>query len=171
MEKHTNITEEDIFNFIFSPDKLPKVKFNYLTANQERFQNEIALCRELINSDNTDYKSLTDKILEQINSRNIIELYQQKSKPIEENGIKLAAASVLTESPRNTFSFVDSESKYLIRIVKTDLQNLLYLFTDDKKKEKFKVKLYPSEAEYNISNTSQPIEILEEKVIDKISIE
>lgn len=171
MQKHINITEEDIFNFIFSPDKISVEKFNYLTVNQERFQHEISLCRELLNSDNTDFKSLTDKILAQINTPNLIELYQQKPRSIEENGIKLAAASVLTESPRNTFSFVDSESKYLIRIVKTDLQNLLYLFTDNKKKDKYKVKLYPSEAEYNISNTSQPIEILEEKIIDKISIE
>ncbi|MFA5804588.1 MAG: hypothetical protein WC879_08080 [Melioribacteraceae bacterium] len=172
MQNHIKIREEDIYRFVFSPETLSKDKFDYLTANRERFKVEIALCLEITNTSNTEeIRSLTEAVLQKINSPNVIKLLPQISKPIEENGLKLAAASVLKEKKSNSMSFTDSESKYLVRIVKTDSQNLLYLFTEDKTKQKYIIKLFPSEVEYQITDISQPIEIIEEKVIDGIVLE
>jgi hypothetical protein len=98
-------------------------------------------------------------------------LYPQIIKPKEENGVKLAAASILIEKKPNSISFTDADSKYLIRIVKTESQTLLYLFSEDKSKTQFTLHFSPSKAEYKINNLSEPIEILEEEVIEKIDIE
>ncbi len=172
MQKHIDITEEDIYRFVFSPELLSKDKYDYLTINRERFKDEIALCLELKNSSNTEeVKALASSILQKINSPTIITLLPQIIKPIEEVGIKLAAASVLKERKSNSMSFADSDSKYLIRIVKTESQTLLYLFSSEKSKKHFKLTFYPSESEYQIKDLSRPIEILEEQVIEKISVE
>lgn len=85
------------------------------------------------------------------------------------NGLMLASI-VQKEKKSNSLSFTDSESKYLIRIVKTELQTLLLLFSEDKSKKDFKLTFYPSKNYYNITYISKPIEILAEATIDKILI-
>ncbi|MBI5730458.1 MAG: hypothetical protein HY963_04905 [Ignavibacteriales bacterium] len=98
-------------------------------------------------------------------------MYPQIIKHKEENGVKLAAASVLKEKKSNSMSFADSDSKYLVRIVKAESQTLLYLFSEDKSKHDFKLIIYPSHTQYRITDLSKPIEILEEETIEKINIE
>lgn len=172
MQIHISITEKDIYRFVFSPELLSKDKHDYLTVNRERFKDEIALCLEMKNDTNSDeIRILTDSILQKINSTSIITLFPQITKSVEEIGIKLAAASVLKEKKSNSMSFADPDSKYLIRIVKTESQTLLYLFSSEKSKNHFKLTFYPSESEYQITDLSRPIEILEEQVIEKISVE
>jgi hypothetical protein len=172
MDHKIEITEEDIYRFVYSPESLSKVKFHYLTANQERFKNEIALCSEIkYRPDIEEAVSLTDAILKKINSSTIIKLLPQITKPIEENGVKLAAASILKEKKSNSMSFTDSESKYLVRIVKTDSQYLLYLFTANDTITSYKIRFNPSESVYQIDDISQPIEIIEEMHIEEITIE
>ncbi len=172
MQKHINITEEDIFKFVFNPGKLTKDKLEYLNTNQDRFKKEIDFCKSFLTKNNTtEIDSITEQIIQKIKSFEIVELFPQIVKPIEDNGVKLAAASVLKEKKSNSMSLTDSESKYLVRIVKTDSQNLLYLFSEDNTKQKYKINLFPSEAEYQITDISHPIEIIEEKVIDRIVIE
>lgn len=172
MQIHIDITEEDIYRFVFSPELLSKDKYDYLTINRERFKDEIALCLEMKNDTNSDeIKILTDSILRKINPTRIITLFPQITRPTEGIGVKLAAASVLKEKKSNSMSFADSDSKYLIRIVKTESQILLYLFTSENSKKHFKLTFYPSESEYQIKDLSRPIEILEEDVIEKIIIE
>lgn len=172
MDHKIEITEEDIYRFVFSPETLSKDKFDYLTANRERFKNEIAFCSELKNvSASKEVRSITDAIYQKINSSTITKLFPQITKPIEENGVKLAAASILKEKKPNSMSFIDSESKFLVRIVKTDSQYLLYLFTANDTITSFKIRFNPSESVYQIDDISQPIEIIEEMHIDEITIE
>lgn len=170
MSLNIKITEEDIFKFVFSPESLSKEKLEYLLENKERFEKEIILCKEFYTFKVEDIESMTQKVLEKSN-RKVIELHPNIPKPIQKNGINLAAATELTEKPRSAFSFSDPDSKYLVRIIKTDIQNLLYLFTSEKKKDVYRLKFFPSETEYKITDLSQPIEILEEKTIEKILIE
>ena len=172
MQHQIKITEEDIYRFVFSPESLSKDKFDYLTANRERFKNEIAFCSELKNvSTSEEVRSITDAIYQKINSSTIIKLFPQITKPIEENGVKLAAASILKEKKPNSISFIDSKSKYLVRIVKTDSQYLLYLFTEEDAITSFRIRFNPSESVYQINDISQPIEIIEEMHIEDITIE
>lgn len=172
MQNHINITEEDIFKYVINPENLSKEKLEYLDANQDRFKKEINYCIGLLVQNNvTEINSITDQVIQKIRSFKIVELFPQIIKPKEENGVKLAAASILKEKKSNSLSFTDSDSKYLIRIVKTDSRNMLYIFAEDKTKLKHKIKLFPSEVEYQITDMLQPIEIIEEKVIDRIVIE
>jgi hypothetical protein len=170
MNKQINITEKDIFDFVFSPDTLSKEKLDYLNENRDRFQKEISLCHEIQKPNLGNNAQLIEEVVRNIVASNVIELYPQIAKPIKANGVKLAAASVLTEKPRNSFSFSDKESKYLIRIVKTESHTLLYLFSTEKEKQKAKIKLYPSEAAYIINDLSQPIEITTEETIERIDV-
>jgi hypothetical protein len=166
-----NITEEDIFKFVFNPESLSKGKLEYLNANQNRFKKEIDYCKGLLAQTNiTEIDSITEQIIQKIKSFKIVELYPQIIKPKEENGVKLAAASVLKEKKSNSLSFTDPNSKYLIRIVTTESQTLLYLFSEDKSKHDFQLTIHPSKTQYQIMDLSKPIEILYEEVIEKILI-
>lgn len=171
MKNHIEITEEDIYKFVFNREALSKNKQEYLEANRERFSKEIALCVELKESRADMDDKLVSDIIKSIQSTNIVELYPQKPNPVEENGVKLAASSVLVEKPTNSTSYMDSDSKYLIRIIKTGSQTLLYFFSNDATQRNFKLKFIPSGNEYRVADTSQPIEILEEQVIEKIIVE
>lgn len=166
------ITEEDIYKFVFSPKTLEKDKFDYLTENRDRFKNEIALCTDLKESAlEKDADSLTNSIIERISSHKRTLLLPQLSKSNEENGVKLAAASVTMTKRPDSMSFIDEEAKYVIRIVKTETDRLLYLFTNDNSVKGYKIQLYPSEAVYQMADVSQPIEISEEDTISEILIE
>lgn len=164
-----NITDEDIFKYVFNPTSLTKEKYDYIMMNLNKYEKEISLCREfnktgeLLSDD--DYLSFggSPKIQLAI-------LYPSFLIGKKENGQKLAAASILTEKPKKTYSFTDAKSNYLIRIVKTESQVLLYLFLNDKTKTKYHIKINPSEAEYDIYDLSQPIEILEENNIESIEL-
>lgn len=172
MQKHINITEEDIFKFVFNPENLSKEQLEYLNSNKDRFKKEIDYCKSLqVQSNVTEIDSIADQIIQKIKSFKIVELYPQIIKPIEGNGVKLAAASILKEKKSNSMSFTDSESKYLIRIVKAESQHLLYLFSEDKSKHDFRLTIHPSKTQYQITDLSKPIEILEEGVIEQINIE
>lgn len=172
MKNQIEITEEDIFKFALNPENLPKEKYEYLNSNKDRFKKEIDYCTSLLTMDNTaEINSIAGEIMEKIKSFKIIELYPQLIKTKEENGVKLAAASVLNEKPRNSFSFDDPDSKYLIRIVKTESQHLLYFFSDDNPNHNLRITIYPSQTEYHISDLSKPIEILDEHFIEKITIQ
>ncbi|PKL82147.1 MAG: hypothetical protein CVV24_11575 [Ignavibacteriae bacterium HGW-Ignavibacteriae-3] len=172
MQHQIEISEEDIFKFVFSPENLAADKFNYLSANKERFKEEIDLCLEIKNNSGTDENNTSAEfILNKISSYKQIKLFPQISEVNEENGVKLAAASAVLSKQPNSMSFADAESKYLVRIVKTEFDCLLYLFTEDSSISSYKIHLHPSKAAYRINDVSQPIEILEEIKIEEILLE
>lgn len=172
MQKHINITEEDIFKFVFNPENLANEKLEYLNSIQDRFKKEIDYCKGLLAQSNvTEIDSITDQVIQKVKYFKIVELYPQIIKPRDENGVKLAAASILIEKKPNSISFTDSESKYLIRVVKAESQHLLYLFSEDKSKHDFRLTIHPSKTQYQITDLSKPIEILEEAVIEQINVE
>lgn len=171
MKQHFNCTEEDIFIFVFNPGKLSDEKLEYLKSNQDLFKKEIDYCVNLRDKyKSVDVESITEDIVQKIKSFKPIELYPQIVKPKKENGVKLAAASILTEKKPSSISFTDAESKYLIRIVKTESETLLYLFTEDKSKTNYTIHFLPSESEYKMASILEPIEIIEEDLIESITL-
>ncbi|MBI5730457.1 MAG: hypothetical protein HY963_04900 [Ignavibacteriales bacterium] len=63
------ITEEDIFTYVFNPEKLSKENLEYLNSNQDRFKKEIDYCKSLLAQTNvTEIDSITDQIIQKIKS-------------------------------------------------------------------------------------------------------
>lgn len=171
MKNKIKISEEDIFKFVFNPESLVTEKLNYLSQNQDHFAKEIEFCKGMNLVDDNVAESVAANVIQKINNQNIIELFPQDDVHLNEQGIKLAAASASAKQSKLQTSFSDAELNYLIRLVSTNSQLLLYFFTNDKGKKQFRIKFFPSENEYVINDTSIPIEILEESTIQKVVIQ
>jgi len=171
MQNSINITQEDIFKFVFNPETLPKEIFDYLTQNQEHFASEISFCKEMASAPSELSARITEEIFAKINKSKVIELLPNKGIVEQNNGIKLAAASLQQASSKIQSSFSDPDMNYLIRFVNIHSQNLLFFFSKDKKEKQYKIKFYPSENEYEITDITKPIEILEESTIQKVTVE
>lgn len=172
MSNNIEITERDIFKFVFSPELLPQEKREYLENNRERFKEEIELC---ISLKNDSYVSEADNIAKRvesyIGSYKIVELFPTDER-LENNvkKLRLSAASAKLTQKVNYSSFADSDSNNVIKIIKTGDQTLMYVFSLQSV-SKAKVTFFPSETTYIVENISQPLEILEEKNIEKINVE
>ena len=172
MSNNIEITERDIFIFVFSPELLPHGKREYLENNRERFKEEIELCISLRDD---SYDARVDEIAKRVESYigkcQIVELFPSDDR-FEKNvyKLRLSAASAKLTQKVNYSSFADSDSNNVIKIIKTGDQTLMYVFSQHSV-SKAKVTLLPSETTYIVENISQPIEILDERNIEKINVE
>lgn len=166
------ITERDILKYIFSPDSLEEEKRNYLELNPNRFKNQIEYCRQLKNNSvDAELEETLGKIEKRIRNFKLVELYPTKQFNSEgDSKLKLAANSINLRKKTYSCSFSDSTSEHLIKIVNNDAQTFLYLFSLAFT-QKAIITFYPSQNFYNVEDISKPIEILEETVIEKITIE
>ncbi len=172
MSNYIEITERDIFKFVFSPELLPHDKREYLEKNTDRFKEEIELCLSLKdNSFGSEVDEIAKRVESYIGSCKIVELFSSDNH-FEKNvqRLRLSAASAKLTQKVNYSSFADSDSNNVIKIIKNGDQTLMYLFSQHSV-TKAKVTLFPSETTYILENISQPIEILDEKNIEKINVE
>jgi len=171
LKQTIEITEHDIYKFVFSPETLEPVKKTYLGSNLERFQRQIDYCRQLksINIVETQEKAIIN-IVDKVIVPKIIELVPSVE-PTEskDSKLRLAAKSLNLEKKNYSFSFTDTNSEHIIKIVQANSQNLLYFFSI-KPIQKIKVTFFPSENSYTIQDTAKPIEILEESTINRIEL-
>ncbi|MCX7875889.1 MAG: hypothetical protein N2321_06940 [Melioribacteraceae bacterium] len=165
MKNDINITEEDLFYFIFDKNKLELEKISYLNKNIHLYEDEINILKSL--NEINPYNSVS----ESSTIENITILIPSKSNNFDySTPINLAAATVELKEHDLAHSYVDSKSEYLIRIIELDDRNLLYLITDKELPQKIKIQIFPSGHEYFIKDNIQPIEILKEYFIEKIVI-
>ncbi len=170
MQDKINISEEDIFKFVLNPDSLDKDKHEYLANNQSRFAKEIEYCKKLNSESDESVENVANQIISRIELAQLIELFPSVTVQESENGIKLAAASSSMAVNKPSTSFSDEQLNYLIRLVSSGSQSLLYFFTRQESKKQYRIKFFPSEKEYLVDYFSQPIEILDEPEIQKIVI-
>ena len=168
MKDPINITEQDIFNFIFHPELLIKEKKDYLDSHQTDFSDQIEFCKYL-------KKHSVDKSMNasnQINLSRSIELYPipviLKNQDIT---FTLAAASSELDKKIETKTFTDPQSQFLVRMVSTDQEKTLYVFAKDKNFKQAKLTILPSQKTFNISPLESSIKIDKSEEIEKISIE
>ena len=172
MKHETKITERDIYKFVFSPESLELEKRNYLTANRERFKSEIEYCLALKkNSNFKESQEIVESVISRLNSNNIIELMSNSiSHKAKDTKLKLAADSLTLSTKTHSFSFSDSTSDHVVKIVNTNSQSLLYFFSSELI-PKARITFLPSETAYTIEDTSKPLEILDEENIERVIIE
>jgi hypothetical protein len=171
MKKIVNITERDLYKFVFSPESLSLEVKTYLENNLDRFKTQIDYCKSLKNiSENeiadTSIEILSDKILDE----NTIELIPSNyNSNVNTDKIRLAAASLKLEKKNYSLSFNDDANENAVKIISIDSQMPLYLFSTIVFK-KATITLLPSEINYTVVDASKPIEILKEEQIDKVII-
>lgn len=171
MKQNIEITERDIYKFVFSQETLELEKKTYLESNLERFQHQIDYCRQLQNLSIEEPQEKTIiNIVNKVLSPNVIELIPSV-RPTEtrDSKLRLSAESLNLEKKNYSYTFTDTNSEHVIKIINTASESLLYFFSSAPT-ENAKITLLPSGSTYTIIDTYKPIEILEEKVIQKILI-
>lgn len=160
-----NITEQDLFNFVFYPDLISKDKERYLKSLQD-FREEIEFYSELKESLNEKLsfeirKKITSKI-DVYKPENIIYLY-----PVEEyqnrkisNNVRLAAASPEEKPKVSSKTFYDEEKTYIIKVINYEKNSRVFVFSTQYEMIKdFELKILPQNLIYHISDNSSPLEL------------
>ncbi|MCW8850208.1 MAG: hypothetical protein OQJ81_09555, partial [Melioribacteraceae bacterium] len=128
-----NISEKEIFNFIFFPEILDKEKFSFL-SNTDLFKNEINLLRSIKENYNQNLsQEIIEKIISKISelgSNRIIRL-EKKKHPLQNNAhqLVLAADSQIKNSKQKIETFEDENSAYLVKVIMEEDLTKIYLFT------------------------------------------
>lgn len=169
------ITEQDIFNFVFYPETLSEEKRKAIEENKS-FSEAIEFYQNLKSEIDSklDY-SIKKKIAEKIpvySLPKMIELHPLNDINFQKKTYRLAADSETELKPKiTTKTFVDDEKDYMIKILQNGEKTKIFVFsTQDEILENFNIYIEPQKLEFHLKDNSEPL-ILEGKVeIDKIKI-
>ncbi len=173
-----NISEKDIFNFVFSPGKLSNEVKTYINNNIQDFEEEIHLF-ENIQSDLN--RTVPDEIISQIedrisniNGNKVIELYKTPTPAKTENRhLTLAAESEPGYNPNNISvdTFWDKNSNYMVKVINAAEEKKLIIFENGNSFiEDFTIKIYPSTKTFEHISNEEPVILDKNEKIEKIVI-
>lgn len=168
MKDFIRISEQDIFYYVFYPDQLIADKKEFINAHKEEFKEQIEFCNALkefkFASDNTtETFSFNQKPVE----LNLVEL----NAGVANNILTLAAASSELSKKIETKTFTDEKSQYLVRLVSTEEEKRLYVFSKAKNFKSARLTLLPSNKSYTVDSLDSSILIDTIENVEKISIE
>jgi len=171
-----NISEEDIFNYVFLPESLDDEKRNYLDANREKFTEQINFCRAMNNKLSEEEEiSLSERVKKKFPLRSAVvyELYPSRVTITDEQGCtKMAAASGKPDKEIEVESFTNDNSNYLVRLLRKGRNYKMNLFVKGNKSiSKVKIEILPSGQILHSNDIKIPIEFESDKEIEKIRIE
>lgn len=170
-----NITERDIFNFVFDRSALQPETIDFLESTKS-FKEEIAFYESLKKTLNESLSgNLKKKIADRIPTykfTEVIEFFPTRVKNGRKNNVVRYAADSLRTLPRITAdTFFDSHSEYMIRVLIEAQTTKLFVFSiSGKELKNFKVVLYPSGSEINCVDNLSPLEIASANQIEKINL-
>lgn len=122
-------------------------------------------------SPSLETEELVKIIIDKISSNKTVELLPSIiTTEVNDSKLRLAAESLKLSTKTYSSSFADPTSDHVVKIINTDSQTLLYLFSSDPI-SKARITFSPSETSYTIKDTSKPIEILDESNIEKVTVE
>ncbi len=159
------ITEKDIFNFVFFPENVSTEIKLFLEESRD-FKNEIDLYESMKNSLADD---LSDKTKNKIASKievykpsNVIHLFPVKGNQNNRyvNKIRLAAAS-LEEKPKITSkTFYDENMTYIIKVLNYENRSKIFVFSPQYELIKdFELIISPQNLKYHIKDNTSPLEL------------
>lgn len=160
-----NISERDIFDFVFYPENLSNETAENL-KNSNLFAEEIDFYSSL-------KKSLVEEISEEVKQKiaqkiplytpvKVFVLYPaQENKKKQKNDVTILAADSPKEKPAVTAkTFIDEANHYLIRLLNFKDSSKIYVFsTTDEILKNYKVVVQPSGQVFEQTDNSSPIEI------------
>ncbi len=159
------ITEKDIFDFVFYPESVTKEKERFLETSSD-FKEEIEFYSSVKKSLSDElYLETKKKIASKINVyklENIIYLY-----PVEEfrkknasNNLVLAAASPEGKPKISSKTFYDEEKTYIIKVINYEKNSKVFVFSTQYELIKdFELNILPQNLKYHISDNSAPLEL------------
>jgi hypothetical protein len=159
------ITERDIFNFIFFPELISKEKERFLATSSD-FKDEIefySLVKESLGDElNLEIKKKISSKVKAYELENIIYLY-----PVEEfhnrnasKNLVLAAASPEEKPKVSSKTFYDEEKTYIIKVINYEKSSKVFVFSTQYESIKdFELNILPQNLKYHLSDNSSPLEL------------
>jgi hypothetical protein len=181
------ITEKDLFNYVFYKDTLDGEKTGFL-ENSDLYKEDIDFYSSLKDYLSQEISSgLKEKIAQKIPAyqnnpdlnrdklSNIITLYPVVEKPKRK---KKSGESVLTadsaelKSQHTSQTFSDEKKQYLIKLVSSESETKIFVFsTSESELKNVKLTLHPKEKEFFLKDNSTPLEVNESVTAESISLE
>lgn len=160
-----DISERDIFDFVFYPEKLSIEKVEHL-KNSKIFDEEVSFYRLLRNSmeeelsENVKLK-LAEKIPLYVPMKIFILYPVKETVRKRRNDVPIFAAASPNEKPAVAAkTFIDENNHYLIRLLNFKDSSKIYVFsTIEEHLKNYKVIIHPSEQIFEQADNSSPIEI------------
>lgn len=172
-KENTEITEQDVFNFVFFKESLSLEKQSVIAKDssyKEMLDFYTILKHNTIEKpDEALKKSLSSKI-PAYSLSNVIQLYALKEPGTPKlNGNRLAADSKELKPNMTTKTFVDNDKEYLIKVLNYGDQTKVFVFsTKDEVVKNFDIVIEPNNMIYHLDDNSEPLEI--DKLIQTDSI-
>jgi len=166
------ITEQDIFNFVFYPEKLEADKFKFISSNRDKHQEIISFCESLQTANNANLEGVADSINKNINrkSTNIIQLNKVEPKAKKDDYF-IAADSPQLQPQIKTDTFIDESKTYFAKAIYYEENIKIFLFENENNVlENIELSLLPSEKVYQLESNHAPIIIENRESIDSIKI-
>ncbi len=168
------LSEKDLFTFVFYPNNLLEEKRILINSNLNKFKVELEFLNDLKNSLNQIVpKSILDRIHEKI------DIFESKNGYLLEkiNKIKDSEYLVLAaDSPNNiptlkTDTFVDSQNKFMCKVISSNEANKIYLFSSaDEEFLEFNITLLPSKESFIVNKKDMPVILSPKQIIDQIKL-
>jgi hypothetical protein len=168
------LSEKDLFTFVFYSGNLSEEKRKFIVSNLDKFTTEL----ELLNSFKTGLeepvsKSILQRIHEKIDDLdNKNDYILEKIETILDSEYLILAA----DSPKNnaspkTETFVDSNNKFMCKIISTSEANKIYLFSNlDSEIQQFDITLFPSKENFIVNKEDMPILLSPKQIINRIKL-
>ena len=156
------LSEKDIFDFVFFNDLLPQLKRDYIN-NLTEFDEEIKFYKSIKDARSKSVSSeLKNRLLTKIPAyKNLIYiLYPSNEQFIKrkQSKITVAADSLQQKSDLTVSTFFDEEKNFFVRLHLLDNESKVYLFsTQDELIKKIKLLIIPSNQIFEMADNSQPL--------------
>lgn len=130
------ITEKDIFYYVFYPSELEEDKLRYIDENKDRFP-QMSVYREISDSLNREVSpAVKNKLAKKIPAYKLPVVYELfpwtiEAKESKISNSQLAAASKEAVSDSISKTFLDKEKNIIIRLIGTSENSRLYIFSVD----------------------------------------
>jgi len=172
-----NITEKDLYTYVFNSSGLSSTKLKYISNNKKLFQKELQLLTEL--KEVIENQKVEDKVLSKIKSK-IAEFNQQ-------DNIELKLVNISHELDNKYLipdienwastgeiqvkTFATENNSFIVKAISTKKETCILVFNKELKEYKeFKITILPSKEIFEISNSSSPIVLTPKREINSIII-
>jgi len=178
------ITERDLFNYVFYKNTLAEDKAEYL-GSTDIYKDEIDFFNSLKNTLSVETNSeIKKKIAQKIpvydfsnltRQTGIIVLYpviEKSKKGKKDKGLVLATDSAELKTQQTSQTFYDEKKEYLIKLVYSESETKIFVFsTSESELKNLKLTLHPNEKEYFLKDNSNPLEVNENITAESILLE
>ena len=168
------ITEKDLFTYVFYSDNLSEDKRNLIISNLDKFTAELDLLKNIKAGLNEPVpKSILERIhkkIDYIENKNIY-LLEKIETITDSEYLILAADSPEKNASPKTETFVDSNNKFMCKIISTNEANKIYIFSNlDDEDLEFDITIFPSKENYIVNNKDMPIVLSPKQIINQMKL-